>query len=139
MKAWVEYYFLLFAGLALLGAIYTSRSGFTALKQSNIDTRTARWLTVMNVFLALPVAVAAMVLHFAVPHFYGPYDLATPIFCLTGLGSPLVFFVGTHVGLKCIPRLRLYPIKFWIYSTASGILFGWSAWTLLSYRLFTTS
>lgn len=135
----MEYYFLLFAGLALLGAIYTSRSGFAALKRANIDTRAARWLTAMSVLLALPVAVAAVLLHFIVPHFYGPYDLATPIFCLTGLGSPLVIFMGIHAGLKRIPRFRLYPIRFWTYSAASGMLLSWSAWTLLSYRLFTTS
>ena len=127
----MEYYFLLFAGLALLGAIYTSRSGFAALKRANIDTRAARWLTILNLLIAMLLAPAAIHLHFKMKHYFEMPSMY--IWCIFGLGNPILFFVAVYFFIKSLAVLRLCPSRFWTLFTISGILFGWSFWLLLSF------
>jgi len=132
----VIYCFLLFAGLALLGAIYLSHSGFAALKQSNLDTRVTKWLTAMNVLLALLFAPAAIVLHFRTKYYYPP-AVSNLEWLFPGLGGPILFFVIVVFFIKLLPSFCSYPKKFWFTFTASAILFGWSAWFLLVFLFLT--
>jgi hypothetical protein len=131
----VEYWFLLFAGLALLGAIYTSRSGFAALRQSNLSIRGAKWLTAMNLLIAMLLAPAAIHLHFLTKHYFGMPSMY--VWCFYGLGNSMLFFVAVYFFIKSLATFRLWPSRFWTFFTASGILFGWSFWLLLSFLFLT--
>jgi hypothetical protein len=127
-----------FAGLTFLGAIYTSYSGFAVLKKSGLinAARIMGWLTTINVLLALPLAPATITLHFMMPHYSN--SITTVQYDLYGLGGPVLLFAIVHFGIKSLPAFRVYPAKLWKHSTISGILFGWSAWSFLSYFFLTS-
>lgn len=137
----MEFILIILAGLAFLGAIYMCCSAFAVLSTSALDkaSRVGVGLTAMNVILALPLAAAGLALHFTVPHFYGDFDLAMPIFYFSGLGCPAVCIVAIYYGVKRIPIFRLYPARLWFKLAVSGILFCWSVWALLSYDLIASS
>lgn len=129
----MQYYFLLFAIVALLGAVYMSRYGFVVLRNSGLDNsiRVARWLVSMNVVLALLLAPTAIALHFMMQLYFN-----IPVVCswfIFGLVNPILLFAVVNLFIKFLAAFRSCPSRFWIFSTISGILFGWSAWLSLSY------